>query len=387
MSSAKAGKVKQALDDDVKADVKAIKEGSRKELSPVAARYLRNLANPAGSALGGIPTLVGGFSARSDVRRFRAKGTFSPGTLGFGFISISPMPCFTGGSVNLGPTHPLCKDAAIGCKSDSSWTGGALPNPTVAMPTGVTKVTLADSDLSWTQVGVTNGYANVYPLVELGYRCVGASIEVFAESSFSDSNGEITLLETPGHICPQGTSTPAGGGLSYDEIATNAHARTIRATQTSSQSEKIVLNYHPRGGRVYQGTDCNEFNYYYPVKENGIQPGTTTFQPWTMIVAVSGVPATMNFHFTVTAIYEIVGSELAGKVRPVDSRGMDLVANVLMSKNLSGYVGKPEHVEDSYLHQAWKHAQKAAGGWVSSKAKDLLKSSASLGLEALGGFL
>jgi hypothetical protein len=265
-----------------------------------------------------------------------------------------------------------------------------MPNPYDLLTShpGVSNITFADSDLTYSQVGTAANGATFDKAV--GFRCVGACIEIFCEASFSTSSGEITLLEMPGHICPQGSATPAGGGLTYDKIASNSHARTIRATQTSSQQEKIVLNFHPRMASPHYGVQfegVNDFAYQYPSHDNGIQPSTSHVQPWSLIVAVSGVSFPLTFHYTVTAIYEIVGSNIQGKVRPVDSRGMDLVHNVLMSKNLSGYVGKPEQIEESYLHQAWKHATKSLGGLVTGKAKGLLESAATHGLEALGGFL
>lgn len=385
MSSAKAGKVKKALDDDIKADIKAIKEGSRKELSPVAARYLRNIANPAGSALGGIPTLIGGYSSRSDVRRFRAKGTFQPGTLGFGFLAISPMPSTLQAGAGMGPTFPICSDGFIGTKSTSAWTGGAMPNPGATMPAGCANVSWTDSDLTISGTGTHSTNAPGGP--NLGFRLVGCSIEVFPEASFADSNGEITLWEVPGHICPQGASVAAGNGFSYDDIAGNAQARTIRATQTGSQKDKIILNFHPRSAVLRADDGTNDFAYHFPNGNLGNYPTSGQVQPWTMVIAVSSTAGSMNFHYTITGIYEIVGRRINGKVRPVDSRGMDLVYNVLASKNLSGYVGQPEHVEESYIHQAWKHATKSLGSFVSSKSRELLESAASHGLEALGGFL
>jgi hypothetical protein len=85
-------------------------------------------------------------------------------------------------------------------------------------------------------------------------------------------------------------------------------------------------------------------------------------------------------------MYEVKGIQVPNlKPRLVDSRGMDLIQNTLACKMVDGYVGKPEHVYESYLAHAWTMAKKA-GGWLKEHEKSLAEGAAKA-VSTIAGFI
>lgn len=372
MSTTKSSKrVANQLDAELVEEVRKIREGSRKVLSPTAERYLRCLVNPEAKP-SAVPTLVGGYGGRSRVDRYFAKGTFVCGTGNVGFISISPAPYGDPSSGAVRDTSPISNNTTtgyIGMATNNSYTLAGFPQEGAAIAAGLDLVKLANSP--WGLRAATDAYGNMQ------YRCVSCIIEVFPESSFSTQNGELTLLEAPGHVGVFNTSTTSP----YSQVSDHPNSRTIRGTQTGSQSEKIVLNWHPRAYAA--GSNITDFVYCAPaaVVTTGIN------RLGVLTVAASAAAGTI-FHYKVTVVYELRGRDVSGMKRhPVDSRGMDLVHNIIASKELSGYVGNPTHVEESYLHQAWTWAKHWARTEGVKAGKQLLNGAAHAGMRALGGFL
>jgi hypothetical protein len=144
------------------------------------------------------------------------------------------------------------------------------------------------------------------------------------------------------------------------------------------------LNWHPRGYHTDKaGTGDFEF---LAVNSTAVSPAGILPAGDLVVGFQCNTVNPSQFHVEVTVMYELRGLRVTNvKPRLVDSRGMDLIQNVFSSKLVSGYIGKPEHVYESYLYKIWEGARKF-GGFLSRHEKEITEG-VGRGLKALGGFM
>jgi hypothetical protein len=346
----KTNKAKKAIDRSIERDVDAIRKGARDELSPVARDYLNALVDPRNAALCGVPTSNGGYPGATQVIRMTDTFEAATGSAGWGFVSFRPASL--GLAVNQ-VSGPFANTQNV-LYTDSGYTAATLPVVGATYPAGL-------NPGGWpTSTNTLPGF--ILDDADYGYRCVGASVEVFPESSFADQNGTIGLLEVPGHAPINVVS-----GKTLNTILGFAQTRLVRGTQTGAQSEKIVLNWHPRSHSEFDSAQ-NDFNFVFP--GTGVTP-TGVVGPIDELLVMFKCAASTQFRVRITAMYEVIGAKAMGrKPRLIDTRGMDLIMNAIASKTVSGYVGRPHHVYEGYLAAAW-HTAKKLGGWVKAHEREL----------------
>jgi hypothetical protein len=180
------------------------------------------------------------------------------------------------------------------------------------------------------------------------------------------------MLEWPGHVEATATTTLA-------EFESNKRTRTIRSASTKDgRSEKIILNFHPRVSLATGAAQIDDYQFIDVVSRSASVSafaGPLTFM-------FSGTPGS-QFHYDISFLYEVRGRlVLSTKARLVDSRGMDLVSNMISAKQMSGFLGNPVHVTHSYLGMAWEMGKKLWGS-----VKTPVKKAALEALKDVAGFL
>ena len=370
-SSSKTNNAKKALDKDLDRDIRSIRDGNRRELSTVAQRYLRALVDPATAPRSGVPTLIGGNPGRTSIENTKMEGKMVVGTNGWGYLSI-PNPEVKLNNSALANFGPFISDVAMDVTT-AAYTGVGPIQTALGRPAGL--AAHAWSSPFSSSIGYKDG--------KLMYRCVGMSVEIFPESSFVDQNGSLVLYEVEQH-----SDLTYTAAVTVENIQGYENSRVIRATQTGSQKEKIMLNWHPRAliqdGSATSTTQLestqNDFFFIQPVAG-----WNATLQVPTsgLFVGAEAKPGT-EFHYVVSAMWEVRGNLVRGKKhRLTDSRGMDLVCNMINRKVQSGYVGQPNHAYESYLHVAASAGRKLAG----RAGKWALSTAADYALKAIAGFI
>lgn len=364
------GRARESLERDFNRDVSEIRNGSRKVVSKVCQDYLKALVDTRNAPKVGVPTLQGGMPGRTGVVRYTQQLEVFTGTTGAGFLHVKAAAHSVSASNNAGPYNNTNSLTFTG----PTFAGTTIPTHSISTPTGVFQS-------GWTQSPhrlVVSGPQN-----DLQWRPVGITITLFPDSSLLAQNGRIVLLEAPGHdLLNENLSDLLLGLESYPE------ARVIRGTKTGSQEEKYVLNWHPKSGSVHGGAlgaeaSFSDFNFN---DHRGVVPSSSSTPQFDGLMVAFFADAGLQFHCEVTCMYEVKGKIITSvKPRVVDSRGMDLISNIIAAKMLSGYVGKPEHVYESYLAKAWSSAEKTAG-FVSKHSQELMNG-AGKALDLIGGFV
>lgn len=366
----RSAKIKETLDKEIEREMRTVRDGSRKDLSEPVQKYLKALVDTKNAKPCGVPTLLGGFPGRTTTRKFKIQGKFAIGTDGFGYVSMpNPAPATSG----LGAVGPFNNGQALIATGATS-IGGSLPIVGATIGTGKAVAPWPSEFVAFAPT--SSGDATMQ------YRLVGMTLEVFPEASFSNQNGTLYLYEVPNHAVMNQLAS-----VSIGSVTSAPTTRAIRAVQTGSQEEKIVLNWHPRAltaeyGRV-EAVNRNDFSF----KSGQGAPLANNLEPPIdgLIIVAEGDTGT-TFHVTATSIWELKGNQLTGlKPRIVDSRGMDLVMNMIASKALAGYVGKPHHVYESYLWRAWDSAKKL-GRWAYDHKKEISGATDSA-LKTIAGFI
>jgi len=357
----RASKASRSIERSLDSDVKDIRRGSRSELSGVCQDYLRALVDTRNAKKVGVPTILGGMPGRTGVERFTEQTDIYVGAQGFGFISCQPNDNST--------THPggLYNDGvAFTATTLPSYNLPGLPQAGTGLATGLTQ-------FGWAQSPYTVGD---YDPVELSYRVVGCTMKIFPEASTLDQNGKIFLVEAPNHASMNQVATSKTTLMSYPK------ARVLRGAQVTNLSEEIVLNWHPRSGPKY-GASLVSMNDFEFMSAHGIVPTSTTGPLHGLLIGVVGTAGTA-YHVETTVMYEVKGTRVINiKPRLVDSRGMDLIINILAAKMVAGYVGVPDHVYEGYLYKAWESAKKI-GGFISKHEKQIMQGGGAA-LKALAG--
>lgn len=368
----KSNTLKNQMDQRLKSDYEEIRRGSRAEMTTPVKEYLKAIVDTKNSKKVGIPTSIGGYPGRTAVERYKQELEVVTGTHGYGYLSavssslvsttIAPNPAISG---------PF-SDAAVFSYTDSAYTANGIPHYDGLAPVGVKQH--GWSAAKWTRTDAEKG--------SIQWRTVGMTLEVFPESSFSNQNGRIVLLEMPSHAV---ANLPNFGNVQFSDLESYPTSRVIRAVQTGAQSEKIVLNYHPRALDNSASIDSfNDFDFHSAAGETTV--GITNQAPLKELIVIFIADPGTRFHVTATCLYEIRGKGVSNvKPRLVDSRGMDLVMNTFSHKIVDGYVGKPEHVYESYLASAWRIAKKGAG-FINRHQKEILEG-AGRAMRTIGGFI
>jgi len=356
MSDNSKKNMQKALNASFLTQVRDIENGARNTLSQAGQNYLAALVDPANAPESGIPASSGGYPGRTGVLKGRTEVTMQIGTLGFGYISTSPYS--SPGSTQDFLTGPLADRTGL------QWTTNAYGANTVGLMNAIVPGGVQGSPLFPTspyQVSSLGTNASS----KLSYRVVGHAITIFPTSSFSQQNGQIYMLEAPNH-----NPINLGATLAPSQVSALIQCRIIRATQTGAQSEKIVLNWHPRSGSTLDGGE-GSFNDLDFVGTNG-QNYTGVLPVNGLIIMVTGLPGT-SFECIVDTMFEVRGSAVVDvRPRTVDSRAMDLIFNALAMKVESGYVGIPRQVESGYLAAIWGAIRKG-GEFVKENEKSLMK--------------
>jgi len=363
LQKSKSHKIKKTISDSFQRDFEEIKKGSRNEMTTVSQNYLKAIVDTRSAPKVGVPTNIGGFPGRTGIVRYTEQVEVYTGTAGFGYVSVN----LTGNQ--LSPYGGPFNDTPVIEYTSAVFTGNSIAAMGSPVPAGMGQNSWQKSEFK--RAGLVES--------DLQYRVVGCTIKVFPEASALSQNGRIILLEPPSHA-PLNSSFIATGPA----IENAPTARVIRAVQTGELREQVVLNWHPKG---YTGDKFGTGDFDFqtanptPVSPFGILPATD------LVVAFqcsTGTPS--QFHVEVTAMYELRGLRVTNvKPRLVDSRGMDLIQNVFSSKIISGYIGKPEHIYESYLYKIWEGARKV-GGFLSKHEKEITEG-VGRGLKALGGFM
>ena len=163
------------------------------------------------------------------------EGKFVAGTNGWGYVSV-PNPSESVKSGAFGSFRPF--QGSRGAEfSNSTFARSQLP---------IVGTAISGAEIGHTQWNTTLGAAASYHHDQMQYRLVGMSLEVFPESSFMNQNGSLSLCEFSGHVdANYSVAVPFTSILGYE------NTRIIRATQTGSQNEKIIVNWHPRMHSAY----------------------------------------------------------------------------------------------------------------------------------------
>ncbi len=360
-------KAKKHLEKSLERDLREIRDGSRKEVSSVCQRYLKAIVDTRNAPKVGVPTNIGGHPGQTAIQRFTQQLEVVTGSGSLGFCAVQPS--YTRGLVS-GQSGPWQSGNQMWYSNATSFAGATpLPLPLNTPPLGT-------AIAGWSQSPYRRSATTQSS--DLMWRIVGCTITVTPTSSFSDQNGRIVLLEAPSHVPLNDT-----GGAGFDLAAAESFptARVLRAVQTGAQSEKIVLNWHPKSSAFSNTRNDFDFNYIEPG-----QPSATQTPGLNGLMVVFHAKSGTAFHCEVTCMYEMKGKMVPGvKPRLTDSRGMDLIQNTLARKLISGYVGKPEHVYESYLSQAWTMARKT-GRWIKEHERELMDG-AGKALGTIAGFI
>jgi hypothetical protein len=363
LQKSKNNRVKKTITDSFQKDFEEIKKGSRSEMTMVSQNYLKAIVDTRSAPKVGVPTNIGGFPGRTGIVRYTEQLEVYTGTTGFGYVSVN----LAGNS--LSPFSGPFNDTAAIEYTTAAYIGNQIPVSGLPIPAGIAQNAWRKSEFSRTGIAKES---------ELQYRVVGCTIKIFPEASALSQNGRIILLEPPSHTPLNLTSGITGSTI---ENAPTAHV--IRAVQTGDLKEQVVLNWHPRG---YEGGKAGRGDFDFLSTENSVI--TPAILPATDLVVgfQCNTVTPSQFHVEITVMYELRGLRINNvKPRLVDTRGMDLIQNVFSSKLVSGYIGKPEHVYESYLYKVWEGARKF-GGFLSRHEKEITEG-VGRGLKALGGFM
>jgi len=364
-SKDKLSRTKKVIQDSFQKDFEEIKRGSRSELSSVAKDYLKAIVDTRSAPKVGVPTNIGGFPGRTGVERYTQQLEVSTGTNGFGYVTVNLSDVDI--SLGLDAAGPFNDRTQIEYTM-ASYAGTAIHQEAASVAAGVQQA-------GWAQ---SKHFCTTSTQSGLQWRVVGCTMKVFPDSSFMDQNGRIILLEPPSHLPVNRSSS-----FTSSSLESAPTSRVVRATQTGSQKEAIVINWHPKGSRGYESTGHDDFAFYstYP---NTNQPAKVLGAKDLIMGFVC--EAGTQFHVEITAMYELKGTYITNlKPRLVDSRGMDLIQNVFSSKMVAGYVGVPEQIYESYMYKIWEGAKKF-GGFLSKHESEIV-SGIGTGLKAIGGFM
>lgn len=357
----KVNKTKKAIDDSFRKDYESIKRGSRAELSTLGKDYMKAIVDTRAAKKVGVPTMIGGDPGSTGIERYVQQLEVFSGADGFGFVTLN----LNDNQNNTTVAGPF-NDTGNVWYTTSAYTSTNIPPEGTTILSGVLKT-------GWTQSPYRSSSS---PAKDLQWRPVGCTVKVFPESSFADQNGRIVLIEPANHVKLNEAQIPGAS------VESAPRARVVRGTQTGSQNEQIVLNWHPKSNsrNGFVSNDLAFKGYDVPVAPtdtyHGVRDGCILF---------FAKPGT-QFHVEICVMYEVKGLFITDlKPRLTNSRDMDLVFNTFRHKNISGYVGKPEHVYESYLGRAWEIAKKTAG-FISKHEKEISQT-AGTALRAIGGFI
>lgn len=371
MKNSKVNQVKKQMDKQLQNDYREIRDGSRQTMSRPIKEYLKAIVDTKNAKLVGVPTNVGGYPGRTAVRRYKQETDIVIGTSGFGYINLNTSTIEHITNTETLVSGPFNNSRNIGW-TDGTYSGTGIPPLNTALPVGVNQSGWSQSNIDISEAIKGN----------VQWRTVGTTLEVFPESSFSRQNGRIILLEIPSH---DALNFSGASNVQFSDLESFPTSRVLRGVQTGAQSEKIVLNWHPRA--LDEANYSNSFNDFNFKSISGINQSSSPLQMplKELIIIFIGDPGT-RFHSTITSMFELRGRGINDiKPRLVDSRGMDLVMNTFAHKVTDGYVGKPEHVYESYLASAWRIAKKSAG-FINRHQKEIMEG-AGKAMSLIGGFI
>jgi len=289
-------KVKRNIERTLDEDIARQRRANASHVDELTKGYLRAIVDPGTAKKVGVPTLIGGNPGRTAIITTRAKGVFATGSGQTGFLNI-PNPGTQSDAVGSNITFGPFDACAALQHTDVNYTGTVVPASSVVSPAGLVTQ-------NWTtELGNSLSYSKD---AALSFRLVAMSVKVFPQSSFAAQNGSITLAEAPSHM-----DMVSGTGQSVNDIESFENSRTLRGTQTGSQKEKIVLNWHPRvtdgdddilgDGTIYLSSQ-NDFAFHTPQPTNSWS-STVTMPINGLLVCVLAASQTA-FHYEVKTMWE-----------------------------------------------------------------------------------
>jgi hypothetical protein len=324
-------KATKSYDKAVEQSLKSVVDGSRKALSKPGQDYLRLLVDPRGAKL--VPSIysLGGFAGQVGLVRTRTRGVAKIGSAGYGFV-------FTNAH-RVGPY--IDRSAAI--YTDASYAGTASSAPPNSTTTGGV---LANN---WSKAPFTAAGSTA---AELSFRPIASAIYVYPRSNKLSQDGDIVMLEEPGHIF-------ASNALSLQNIESHSRSRVLTGAQQGDPRVENVLNWHPRGGTAGISSTSNDFRW--TTQGASSANGANIDGDFDLMVLFHGTTG-IEYHFEVVTVYECIGfSATALRTRLVDDRSWNIIQNAFASKTVSGWVGNPAKAEHSYLSAAWHWGKKLLG--------------------------
>ncbi len=339
-------KTVRKLDESLAEDLRSISEGSRKKMSKLAQCYLDCVVDPKRSKPARIPSLIGGDPGSTSVIKVKLAGTVFVGTAGFGFIHI--VDPFGGG---------FYSDRVLGHYSAVTFAGTTVASSTAT--TGCNALSLTASPYTTAQA-------------LWSYRLVGLSCEVFPTSSVTNQAGKIGILEPAAHESVVGKSDT--------DLSTWKRSRLLRGAQLGTVQDKIVGNVHPESFTPDNIKQNNPFEFRKWTTANSTAVDAT--YGTSLVIWFTGAASVNSYQFEISVVYEFKGKGSPNqKVGLTDERGMNLVLNTFRTKELSGWVGKPEHAIASYYTQTAHIASKVEEGIRRGVdvAKDVLSVARSVG--------
>lgn len=323
--------VKKAIDASIRDDLDTIVSKSRSELSKPAHRYLESLVDPKNHR-SKVPTLLGGNPGRTGQIVCKSKVTVGVGTGGYGYIVMNPS-CIPTSDWTGGPfTDRLCAVFTTGLLY--AGTGASTLPSTPGTGVSVTE---------WANAQVSSA-GSIYS-TDYQWRCVSAAIYVNPTSAALDQGGMIYMIESEGH-----------GKLSENLSTITGLQRTrgVRGAQMGN-NEPIVLNWHPVAvSSAAQGSS----NFLNPFEFRTVGGANSTQTPQGGLCCIFTGASGLTFECELIANYEVRGTKVFTKtVSLVDSRGMDMVMNAIMSRTTSGWIGKPHHAYVGYMTRLYDTAK------------------------------
>ncbi len=320
-------------------DLRSVMSGARDMLSLPAERLLQAMVSPRDAeACPRIDTL-GGYAQAVLPDKAKAVCQVAVGTNGVGFCAIG---------FNNGPSSNL----SVCRVSDATYTG----TQATQIP-GISGATPGVSNIQWGSVPyLPPGGINS---AGMQFRTVAGAAYVSPEGSANSQNGNLYLLELPGHCF-----AIDGANMSFTQAMTHERTRHIKGVQLGDPTVENVLNWHPVvASQLVNSSGAGPVNSF--INENAWAPVPTstggtpdTINP-SLLVVVTGLPGAI-YNIEIHAIFELRGYQIAGAKPPYyDSRGQDLIFNALAHKMVSGWVGRPQEAEASYKHQVVRTAQRA----------------------------
>lgn len=338
-NTSRKSKATKALDKDLEREFRAVREGSRRELSPTAQKYLSAMVQPERFMSRDINPESG--PLRTKLIRLKEVGTFGTGSTSFaGFVIFNPFVVDDG---TLGGFYNDRTAARFTNNSATGYTDFSFPNNTM------TAFTSSEFTAATRVAG------------DLGYHCTGASLTIWPEESVTNLGGTVYMGQSPGNSAL--TSWSFTQLQSYDKT-------TSYSLLNFDPEKKFKVFWVPQSSNTEGSARAGFAEAFAADATAGPAAGG-------LYAFVNSTKAGSNFRFEIVANYEVLGKLARGqKPRIYDSRGRDLVFNALAQMRNGSHIRPGHEVTEGLLAHIYHTASSLAGKAVTGlrkEAMDLLK--------------